>query len=80
MTFKERLRIRIMAESLGLLAKYSDERKVWEIWEVKNPKGPILEPTRKIWEGKRVKSFLKKRKGVKGNGKENGYQKPMSFL
>jgi len=65
MTFKERRRIRMMAESLGLLAKYNDEKKVWEVWEVKKPVGPILEPTQKIYEGKRIKTFLKKRREVK---------------
>jgi len=60
MTFKEKLRIRMRAESLGLLAKYNDKKRLWEVWEVKNPNAPILEPTRKIYEGKRIKSFLKK--------------------
>ena len=65
MTFKERRRIGMMAESLGLLAKYDDEKKVWEVWKVKKPVGPILEPTQKIYEGKRIKTFLKKRREVK---------------
>ncbi|OQX53951.1 MAG: hypothetical protein B5M53_06265 [Candidatus Cloacimonas sp. 4484_209] len=60
MTFRQRLRIRRIAENLGLLAKYDDGKKVWEVWKVKKPVGPILEPTRKIYEGKRIKSFLKK--------------------
>ena len=65
MTFKERRRIGMMAESLGLLAKYNDEKKVWEVWEVKKPVGPVLEPAQKIYEGKRIKTFLKKRREVK---------------
>jgi len=62
MTFKERLRTRMRAESLGLLAKYNDKKRLWEVWEVKKTVASILKPTRKIYEGKRIKSFLKKKK------------------
>jgi len=58
-TFKAERRIGIKADNIGLLAEFSYKKKIWEVWKVKEPKEFIREPTKKVYEGRKVEEFLK---------------------
>ncbi|MBA7532853.1 hypothetical protein ES705_25083 [subsurface metagenome] len=61
-TFRAGRRIEIKAGNIGLLAKFNYEKKIWEVWKVKDPKAFIKEPTLKVYEGRKVEEFLKEYK------------------
>ncbi|MBA7537423.1 hypothetical protein ES705_29690 [subsurface metagenome] len=61
-TFKADRQIGIQAENIGLLAKFNYEKKIWEVWKIKDPKAFIKEPTLKVYEGRKVEEFLKEYK------------------
>lgn len=61
-TFIAQRRIEQRADNLGLLAKFNSEKKIWEVWKVKEPTAFIKEPTEKVYEGRKVEEFLIKAK------------------
>ncbi len=61
-TFRAERRIEIKADNIGLLAKFNYEKKIWEVWKIKDPKAFIKEPTLKVYEGRKVEEFLKEYK------------------
>jgi hypothetical protein len=58
-TFRAERRIEIKADNIGLLARFNSEKKIWEVWKIKDPKAFIKEPTLKVYEGRKVAEFLK---------------------
>lgn len=61
-TFKAKRATERKAESLGLLARYDNDRKIWEVWRIKDPTKFIKEPGEKLYEGRKIEQFLEQAK------------------
>ncbi|MBA7541778.1 hypothetical protein ES705_34094 [subsurface metagenome] len=59
-TFRAERRIEIKADNIELLARFNYEKKIWEVWEIKDPKKAFIkEPILKVYEGRKIEEFLK---------------------